>query len=54
MHNVPKQSDTLQKFAASSQTHFKHLLQDFQSVSDHFGTLCIKELTAYSQKGCSK
>ena len=22
----------------------QHLLQDFKSVSDHFGTLCIKEL----------
>ena len=22
----------------------QHLLQDFQSMSDHFGTLCIKEL----------
>ena len=23
----------------------QHLLQDFQSVSDHFGTLCIKWLS---------
>ena len=22
------------------------MLQDFESVSDHFGTLCIKELTS--------
>ena len=24
-----------------------HMLQDFQSVSDHFGTLCIKGLGAF-------
>ena len=29
----------------NGQTHFRqHLLQDFQSVSDHFGTLCINGL----------
>ena len=32
MHNIPKWLDTLQ------------MLQDFKSVSDHFGTLCIKGL----------
>ena len=26
-----------------------HLLQDFQSVFDHFGTLCIKGLTLLKQ-----
>ena len=31
MHNVPKWSDT-----------HGQILQDFQSVSDHFGTLCVK------------
>ena len=34
MHNVPKLSDTLKIL--------QQMLQDFQSVSDHFGTLCIK------------
>ena len=24
--------------------NLQHLLQDFLSVSDHFGTLCIKDL----------
>ena len=28
----------------------EHLLQDFKSVSDHFGTLCIKESTALVKK----
>ena len=36
MHNVPKWSDTL-KIS-------QHLLQDFKSVFDHFGTLCITGL----------
>ena len=26
----------------------QHLLQNFESVSDHFGTLCIKGLTLFS------
>ena len=34
MHNVPKLSDTLKIL--------QQMLQDFQSVSDHFGTLCSK------------
>ena len=38
MHNVPKWSDTLK------------MLQDFESVSDHFGTLCIKGLTVSKKK----
>ena len=37
MHDVPKWSDTLKKI-------LQHLLQNFWSVSDHFGTLRIKGL----------
>ena len=38
MHNVPKWSDTLYK---SCRIYCKI----FKSVSDHFGTLCIKRLS---------
>ena len=37
----------------NGQTHFKNLaayLQDFQSVSEHLGTLCIKRLNQVSMK----
>ena len=39
MHSVPKYSDTLLKSGSK-------MLQDFESVSDYFGTLCIKGLNA--------
>ena len=42
MHNVPKWSDTLKIL--------QHLLQDIKSVSDHFGTLCIKGLMTFFKK----
>ena len=38
MHKVRKWSDTL-------------LLQNFESVPDHFGTLCIKELKDLNDAG---
>ena len=41
MHNVPKWSDTLVRRISKV---LQNLLQDFWSVSDHFGTLCIKGL----------
>ena len=44
MYNVPKWSDTLKIL--------QQMLQDFQSVSDHFGTLCIKRLKRF-KAGCS-
>ena len=37
IHNVPKWSDAHLKI-------LQQMLQDFQSVSDHFETLCIKRL----------
>ena len=48
MHNVPKWSDTL--------IILQHLPQDFYSVSDYFGTLCIKglrliEIKLFSENG---
>ena len=43
MHNALKWSDTLQK-------QMQHLLQDFQSISNHFGTLCIKVELSPSKK----
>ena len=46
MHNVPKWSDTLQKSCSKFCKTFEILLT---SVSDHFGTLCIKGLMKYLQ-----
>ena len=40
MHNVPKWPDALQK-------PLQQMLQDFKSVSDHFGTLSIKRLSGH-------
>ena len=37
MHNAPKWPDTLKIL--------QQMLQNFQSVSDHFRTLCIKGLS---------
>ena len=40
MHNVPKRSETSARFLKCVQ----QMLQDFYSVSDHSGTLCIRGL----------
>ena len=43
MHNVPKWLDTTLKI-------LEQMLQDFESVSDHFGTLCIKGLRSLASQ----